>query len=110
MSKKKTKNDDDPELGLRETMRKKLRTSSAQAGKRTVSVMTRLSPEMVEILDNLAALGIFKSRADAVAAIVEKTLLAQIDSFNQLKKHVEKLDEIQEEAMDIAVKALDGER
>jgi Arc/MetJ-type ribon-helix-helix transcriptional regulator len=96
------------EMGLRDEMRKKLRMDKAKAGKRTVSVMTRLSPEMVEILDNLAALGIFKSRADAVAAIVEKTLLSQIDSFQKLKRHVEKLDEIQGEAMDIAIKALVG--
>ncbi|MHA1950589.1 MAG: hypothetical protein ACXAAO_10120 [Candidatus Thorarchaeota archaeon] len=109
MSKKNPKNDDDSEPSLRETMRMKLRMDSAKAGKRTVSVMTRLSPEMVEILDNLAALGIFKSRADAVAAIVEKTLLSQIDSFDKLKGHVKKLDDIQGEAMDIALKALDGE-
>ena len=106
-SKKETTSEEYSEIGLREEMRKKLRMDAAKAGKRTISVMTRLSPEMVEILDNLATLGIFKSRADAVAAIVEKTLLSQIDSFDRLKKQVEQLEEIQGAAMDIALKALD---
>lgn len=107
-SKKKASKDDE-KVGLRDEMRQKLRTDAAEAGKRNVSVMTRLSSEMVEILDNLVKLGIFNSRSDAVAGIVEKTLLSQISSFNRLKEQVTKLEEIQGTALDIALKALDRE-
>jgi Arc/MetJ-type ribon-helix-helix transcriptional regulator len=109
MQPKKKTDSEDSEMSLRDEMRRKMKVDYPEAGKRDISVMTRLSSTIVEILDNLVKLGIFKSRSDAVAAIVEKTLLPQIDSFNKLKGHVEKLGEIQEEAMDIAVKALDGE-
>ncbi|MFW9976327.1 MAG: ribbon-helix-helix domain-containing protein [Candidatus Thorarchaeota archaeon] len=107
--KTKTDEDDNSEMGLRDEMRKKLKADTAEAGKRDISVMTRLSSSMVEVLDNLVKLGIFKSRSDAVAAIVEKALIPQMKSFEKLKGHVEQLDEIQEAAMDIAIKALDGQ-
>jgi Arc/MetJ-type ribon-helix-helix transcriptional regulator len=71
--------------------------------------MTRLSQDLVDILDNLVKLGIFKSRSDAVAAIIEKTLLTQKESFELLEAQVKRLEEIQGDAMDIALKALEGE-
>jgi Arc/MetJ-type ribon-helix-helix transcriptional regulator len=108
-TKKKTTDQDNAKLSLRDEMRQKLRADISDAGKRDISVMTRLSSEMVEILDNLVKLGIYNSRSDAVAAIVEKTLLPQIESFNRLKEQVTKLEEIQGTAMDIAIKALDRE-
>lgn len=108
-AKRKAADEDSTRIGLRDEMRQKLRADISDAGKRDISVMTRLSSEMVEILDNLVKLGIYKSRSDAVAAIVEKTLLPQIESFNRLKEQVTKLEEIQGTAMDIAIKALDRE-
>ena len=96
-------------LSLREEMRKRLTAGVERTGTRNVSVMTRLSDELVEILDNLVKLGIFKSRSDAVAAIIERALLTQRDEFEKLNEQLEKLDKIQGDAMDIALKALDGE-
>jgi Arc/MetJ-type ribon-helix-helix transcriptional regulator len=90
-------------------MRKKLTAGADKRGTRDVSVMTRLSQDLVDILDNLVKLGIFKSRSDAVAAIIEKTLLTQKESFELLEAQVKRLEEIQGDAMDIALKALEGE-
>ena len=106
--KKKAVEENSPELGLRDEMRKKLSAGVERTGARDVSVMTRLGQDSVDILDNLVKLGLFKSRSDAVASIVERTLLSQRQSFEELKNQVEKLEKIQGDAMDIALKALEG--
>ena len=107
--KKKADKKDTPGLSLRDEMRSKLTAGVDKRGTRDVSVMTRLSQDLVDILDNLVKLGIFKSRSDAVAAIIEKTLLTQKESFELLEAQVKRLEEIQGDAMDIALKALEGE-
>ncbi|NHJ12748.1 MAG: hypothetical protein EAX95_03690 [Candidatus Thorarchaeota archaeon] len=106
--KKKVEEEQEQDLGLRAEMRKKLTAGVERTGTRDVSVMTRLSQDLVDILDNLVKLGLFKSRSDAVAAIVERTLLSQRESFEQLKNQVEKLEKIQGDALDIALRALEG--
>ena len=106
---KKAEDKDTPQLSLRDEMRRKLTAGVEKTGARDVSVMTRLSQDLVDILDNLVKLGIFKSRSDAVAAIIEKALLTQRESFELLEAQVKKLEEIQGDAMDIALRALEGE-
>jgi Arc/MetJ-type ribon-helix-helix transcriptional regulator len=105
----KEKEKEESSLSLRDEMRKRLTAGVERVGTRNVSVMTRISQELVDILDNLVKLGIFKSRSDAVAAIIERTLLTQRKEFEKLNEQLEKLDKIQGDAMDIALKALDGE-
>ena len=105
MSKEKDK--EGSALSLRDEMRKRLTAGVERTGARNVSVMTRVSQELVDILDNLVRLGIFKSRSDAVAAIIERALLTQRDEFEKLNEQLEKLDKIQGDAMDIALKALE---
>ncbi|MHA1904211.1 MAG: hypothetical protein ACXADL_08110 [Candidatus Thorarchaeota archaeon] len=108
--KKKKAEEESTELSLRDEMRKKLTAGVERVGARNVSVMTRLTQDLVDILDNLVRLGIFKSRSDAVAAIVERTLLTQREAFERLDEQVEKLEKIQGTALDIALKALDGDK
>lgn len=69
---------------------------------RDIAVMTRLNGESVNMLDILVKVGIFKSRSEAVAAIIEKTLLTHKDKFAQLEVEIAKLEEIQEKAKEIA--------
>ncbi|MFX1484396.1 MAG: hypothetical protein ACFFCP_14540 [Promethearchaeota archaeon] len=73
---------------------------------RDVSVMTRLSKSSTEILDSLVKLSIFRSRSEAIASIIERTILRKIDLFQQLNEQAEKLDEIQDSAKELAFKAL----
>jgi Arc/MetJ-type ribon-helix-helix transcriptional regulator len=70
--------------------------------KRDVSVMTRLTSELVELLDVLVKLDVFGSRSEGVASIVEKTLLSQLDKFELLRFQIERLEEIHDEARNIA--------
>lgn len=44
---------------------------------RDVSVMTRMSTDIVEILDALVELEIFKSRSEAAAAFAERTIYSR---------------------------------
>ena len=83
-------------------------SSSDTETKREVPVMTRLDGKLVQLLDILVKLDIFKSRSEAVAAIVEKTLLSQIDKFELLKEQIAKLEEIQDTAKDIALDVMKG--
>ncbi len=76
--------------------------------KREVPVMTRLDKELVKMLDVLVKLDIFKSRSEAVAAIVENTLLVQKDKFELLQSQISKLEKIQDTAKDIALEVLKG--
>ena len=69
---------------------------------RDVAVMTRIDERLVKLLDMLVRLGLFNSRAEAVASILEKTLVAQLDKFELLQKQIDKLEELQQTARDIA--------
>jgi Arc/MetJ-type ribon-helix-helix transcriptional regulator len=54
------------------------------------------------MLDLLVRLGIFRSRSEVAAAIIEKTLFEQKDTFELLNSQIAKLEEIQDEAKTIA--------
>jgi Arc/MetJ-type ribon-helix-helix transcriptional regulator len=60
------------------------------------------------MLDILVKLDIFKSRSEAIASIVEKTLFVQRDKFELLKAQITKLEKIQDTAKDIASDVLKG--
>jgi Arc/MetJ-type ribon-helix-helix transcriptional regulator len=76
--------------------------------KREVPVMTRLDNKVIRLLDMLIKLNIFKSRSEAVAAIVEKTLLTQQDKFDLLQEQLSKLEEIEDTAKGIALDVMKG--
>ncbi|MFW9793940.1 MAG: hypothetical protein ACFFEE_06555 [Candidatus Thorarchaeota archaeon] len=90
---------------LRETILSKI-ISEEMDGKREFSVMTRLSSEFIELLDALVKLEIFKSRSEAVAALLMKTILADIDLYKELKEQAEKLDELQDTVKSLALKTV----
>ena len=74
--------------------------------KREISVMTRLSTQLVEMLDALVKLELFKSRSEAVAGLVMKSVISEIDLFKQLKEQADKLNELRETVKGLAIKAL----
>jgi Arc/MetJ-type ribon-helix-helix transcriptional regulator len=90
---------------LREMILSKI-ISDEMDGKREFSVMTRLGKEFIEILDSLVKLEIFKSRSEAVAALLMKTILADIDLYKELKQQADKLDELQDTVKTLALKTV----
>ena len=75
----------DPELSLRDKLLSRLSPEALDITKREISVMTRLSTDIVEVLDSLVKLGLFKSRSEVVAAVIEKTILSQQELFEDIK-------------------------
>ena len=76
------------------------------ASKRGSPVMTRLSDDLIEMLDILVKLDIFKSKSEAVASIVEKTLHELKDDIGALKTEITKIEKIQDSAKDAISDAL----
>ena len=101
------KKEDGPETpaNLREMILSKI-VSEEMHGKRDFSVMTRLSKKFIEILDALVRLNIFKSRSEAIAALVMKTILSELELYNELKEQADKLDELEETVKELALKTL----
>ncbi|MHA1961522.1 MAG: hypothetical protein ACW99U_14975 [Candidatus Thorarchaeota archaeon] len=95
-----------PEVTMRERLLKELGHVGKDVPRREVSVMTRLGAEVVEFLDALVKLNLFRSRSEVVAAIVESKVLSNLDLFNTIRKQALKLDEMQEELESLTFKAL----
>ena len=106
MGREKQEQDEDESVtNLREMILSKI-VSEEMDGKREFSVMTRLSKQFIEILDALVKLEIFKSRSEAVAALLMKTILSDIEQYKELKEQAEKLDELQDTVKTLALKTL----
>jgi Arc/MetJ-type ribon-helix-helix transcriptional regulator len=103
----KKKKKGDPGLKLRDEMLEELSIKDSET-EHIIPVMTRLDRELVQLLDMLVKLDIFNSRSEAVASIVEKTLLSQLDKFELLKEQITRLEEIQDTAKNIALDVLKG--
>ena len=65
-------------------------------------IMTRLSDDIVEIIDALVELGIFKSRSEAVAAYIETSILSKADVYQKLREQAKQIGAMREEAMEVA--------
>ena len=106
MGREKQEQDEDESVtNLREMILSKI-VSEEMDGKREFSVMTRLSKQFIEILDALVKLEIFKSRSEAVATLLMKTILSDIEQYKELKEQAEKLDELQDTVKTLALKTL----
>ena len=78
MARKKKESTDEQQtrLSLREQILGKDSAGEFTTRTRGTHVMTRLSDDIVRVLDALVELGIFNSRSEAVAAYVEKAILS----------------------------------
>ena len=103
MSKKKSSSKD---TSLRDRLLTGLGPDAEGTPTREITVMTRLSREIVEVLDNLVKLNFFKSRSEAAAVIIEQKVLANTDMFRELGKQAKKFEEVQSELESLAIKAL----
>ncbi len=74
--------------------------------KREIHIMTRLSVQIVEALDALVALNVFKSRSEAVAAYVENSIISNSKLYEELIKKAKEVSEIRDTAMDSILKTL----
>jgi metal-responsive CopG/Arc/MetJ family transcriptional regulator len=86
MSKKGKSKDTGPaQMSLREQLLGRLEEDKGSGKKREVSVMTRMSGDIVEVLDALVELNVFKSRSEAVSAFVEQAIAARAEQYEEIK-------------------------
>lgn len=93
-----TKNEEVTQLSLREQLLGRLSDGSVTSKKREVSVMTRMSGDIVEILDALVELGIFKSRSEAVSAFVEQAISARKPMFEEIQVQASEIRKLRDSA------------
>ena len=73
---------------------------------REISVMTRLSTDIVEILDSLVELEIFKSRSEVVASFVERAIIDKKSLFDSITKQASDITKKREAAKHLAFQAI----
>ncbi len=73
---------------------------------REISVMTRLTAEIVETLDALVELEIFKSRSEVVASFVEKAIMDRKYLFDSITKQASDITKKREAAKHLAYQAI----
>jgi len=93
-----TENTEASQLSLREQLLGRLSDGAVSGKKREVSVMTRMSGDIVEILDALVELGIFKSRSEAVSAFVEQAISARKSVFDAIKIQAGEISKLRDSA------------
>lgn len=91
---------------LRDRVLKNLAAEGFEGEERDVPVVARMNRHVVETLDSLVAVGIFKSRSEAAAALVEGAISSREDLFDDIRKHAASLSKRQDEAMKQAQEAI----
>lgn len=86
------------QLTLREQLLGRLSDEVESGGKREVSVMTRMSGELVEVLDALVELNIFNSRSEAVSAFVAQAISARKGLFEEIRKQATEIRKLRDTA------------
>lgn len=74
-----------PPKGMMDELKDQFAVEGFGLKKREISVMTRMSADIVDILDALVELEIFKSRSEVVAAFVEKIISARSKLFEEIR-------------------------
>ena len=97
------------QLSLREQLLGRLSDEDLGSKKREVSVMTRMSGDIVEILDALVELEIFKSRSEAVSAFVEQAISARMSLFEEIKTQAADIRKLRDSAKKHAYEAFQEE-
>ncbi len=103
-------NKDDELNELQVSLREELigRASEEKFGlkKREVSVMTRMSAEIVDVLDALVELEIFKSRSEAVAALIENAIHSKKRLFSEISSQAADIRKKRDAARHLAVQTI----
>jgi hypothetical protein len=95
---KKATKKNEAQMTLREQLLGRISDDSISGQKREVSVMTRMRGDIVEVLDALVELNIFKSRSEAVSAFVEQAISAKASKFEEIKSQASEIRKLRDSA------------
>ena len=93
---------------LRERVLKNISADGFEGEERDIPVVARMNKRVVEILDSLVAVGIFKSRSEAAAALIEGAISSRQEFFDDIRKQAASLSKQQDAAMKEAQDAILG--
>jgi Arc/MetJ-type ribon-helix-helix transcriptional regulator len=102
-------NDEKPKrTSLRERVLKNISADGFEGEERDIPVVARMNKRVVEILDSMVAVGIFKSRSEAAAALIEGAISFRQEFYDDILKQAASLNEQQDAAMKQAQDAILG--
>ena len=84
---------------LRDRVLKNISADGFEEEGRDIPVVARMNKRVVETLDSLVAIGVFKSRSEAAAALVEGAISAREDLFEDIRTQAASLSQQQNAAM-----------
>ena len=93
---------------LRERVLKNISADGFENEERDTPVVARMNKRVVETLDSLVAIGVFKSRSEAAAALVEGAISSREDLFEDIRNQAKSLNKQQDDAMKDAQEAILG--
>jgi len=103
-----SKEDKPKRTTLRERVLKNISADGFEGEERDTPVVARMNKRVVETLDSMVAIGIFKSRSEAAAALIEGAISEREDLFDDIRKQASSLSKQQDEAMKEAQEAILG--
>jgi Arc/MetJ-type ribon-helix-helix transcriptional regulator len=95
-------------MALRERLLKNISAEGFEGEERDIPVVARMNKRIVEILDSMVAIGVFKSRSEAAAALVEGAVSSREELFEDIRKQAASLGKRQDAAMQAAQDAILG--
>jgi Arc/MetJ-type ribon-helix-helix transcriptional regulator len=84
---------------LRDRVLKNISADGFEEEGRDIPVVARMNKRIVETLDSLVAIGVFKSRSEAAAALVEGAISSREDLFEDIRRQAASLSQRQDAAM-----------
>jgi Arc/MetJ-type ribon-helix-helix transcriptional regulator len=103
-----SKEDKPKRTTLRERVLKNISADGFEGEERDTPVVARMNKRVVETLDSLVAIGVFKSRSEAAAALVEGAISSREDLFEDIRNQAKSLNKQQDDAMKDAQEAILG--
>ena len=93
---------------LREELMGRFSRESLGLKNREISVMTRMSPYIVEVLDALVELEVFKSRSEVVSTFMEQMIMDRKPLFEEIRAQAQDISKKRESAKRLAFQAMQG--
>ncbi len=93
---------------LRERVLKNISADAFEGGEREIPVVARMSKDVVDLLDSLVAIGVFKSRSESAAALIEGAISSREDLFDDIRKQAANLSQQQDAAIKEAQETILG--
>ena len=77
---------------------------------RDISVMTRMSSYIVEVLDALVELEVFKSRSEVVSTFMEQMIMDRRPLFDEIRNQAQDISKKRESAKHLAFQAIQAKK